>query len=92
MRPVLHAAAGEHTHNYFWSFLHGAHASGLKQADVILRYRSAVANWPKLLLPISKKGPGQSGGGQIYNCNLHKKRGKGAKLFKGFPSKASIFS
>ncbi len=53
-RPVLHAAAGEHTHNYFWSFLHGAHASGLKQADVILRYRSIVANWPKLWLHISK--------------------------------------
>jgi len=31
--------AGEHTHNYFWSFLHGAHASGIKQADAILRYR-----------------------------------------------------
>lgn len=31
--------AGEHTHSFHWSFLHGAHASGLNQAEVILRYR-----------------------------------------------------
>jgi hypothetical protein len=87
MRPVLHASAGEHTHNYFWSFLHGAHASGLKQADVILRYRSTVANWPKLRLHIYKKKAAVKLShilGKIYHCNFSQKEWKGRQTVQRF--------
>lgn len=35
--------AGEHTHSQLWSFLNGGHASGLRQADVVLRFRQGAA-------------------------------------------------
>ena len=46
----MHGSAGEHTHNHLWSFLHGAYASGLRQAEVILQHRRDH--------PAPRRGPG----------------------------------
>ena len=41
-RPRL-VLAGEHTHQHYWSFMHGARLAGLQQADKIIQFKQQSA-------------------------------------------------